>query len=335
MNPRISVIVPVYNTEKYLSECVDSILAQTFTGFELLLIDDGSSDNSGAICDEYAVKDSRIRVFHKLNGGVSSARNLGLDNARGEWIIFIDGDDYWNNPDMLDSLYDMAIRNSLDIVRFEYACISPEGDLSYPSNVLDKVKYNDTDKSTERMLSNIFKDDFFCWLLFIKRSIIGELSFNNKLNFFEDKEFILRMLVLDELKLGYINRPYYIYRKSLDSAIFSSNEKIICDALDLCYCIWDLSHDIVEKNKRIYYIKLAVMSYYTAIWFLGQRRFIKRSIPLIKKTALRRTQKDILNWIHHTPNSQYPIQLYVHPLLGILLLRVKWLIDKIKGLSTL
>lgn len=95
-SPKISVIVPVYNVEKYLRRCIDSILAQTFTGFELLLIDDGSKDKSGEICDEYAKKDSRVRVFHKENGGVSSARNLGLDNALGEWITFVDSDDYVN-----------------------------------------------------------------------------------------------------------------------------------------------------------------------------------------------------------------------------------------------
>ena len=92
--PEISIIVPVYKVEKYLRHCVDSILAQTFTDFELLLIDDGSPDNSGAICDEYAEKDNRVRVFHKENGGVSSARNLGLDNARGTYIMFCDSDDY-------------------------------------------------------------------------------------------------------------------------------------------------------------------------------------------------------------------------------------------------
>ena len=92
-NPKISVIVPVYNAEKYLHRCIDSILAQTFTDFEMLLIDDGSTDKSGDICDEYAKKDKRIRVFHKENGGVSSARNVGLDNAIGEWICFVDSDD--------------------------------------------------------------------------------------------------------------------------------------------------------------------------------------------------------------------------------------------------
>ena len=92
--PKISVIVPVYNAEKSLCRCIDSILTQTYQDFELLLIDDGSKDSSGAICDSYAAKDSRIKVFHKPNGGVSSARNLGIDNAQGEWLTFVDADDW-------------------------------------------------------------------------------------------------------------------------------------------------------------------------------------------------------------------------------------------------
>ena len=114
MQPKISVIVPVYKAEKYLHRCVDSILAQTFTDFELLLINDGSPDNSGVICDEYAQKDNRIRVFHKENGGVSSARNIGLDNAKGEWITFIDSDDYIEQGYFeipLDTTADLLIQN--------------------------------------------------------------------------------------------------------------------------------------------------------------------------------------------------------------------------------
>ena len=91
--PKISVIVPVYKAEKFLAECIESVLAQTFADFELVLVDDGSPDNSGKICDDFATRDSRIRVFHKENGGVSSARKLGLENARGEWITFVDADD--------------------------------------------------------------------------------------------------------------------------------------------------------------------------------------------------------------------------------------------------
>ena len=94
MEPKISIIVPVYNVEQYLERCVESILKQTITNFELILINDGSSDNSGPVCDELSRKDTRIRVHHIQNGGVSNARNLGIQSSRGEWISFIDSDDF-------------------------------------------------------------------------------------------------------------------------------------------------------------------------------------------------------------------------------------------------
>ena len=112
--PKISIIVPVYNTEKYLHRCVDSILSQTFTDFELLLINDGSTDNSASVCDEYVRMDSRVRVFHKKNGGVSSARNLGLDYALGEWITFVDSDD-WLDKQFLFKMYIENI-SSVDLI---------------------------------------------------------------------------------------------------------------------------------------------------------------------------------------------------------------------------
>ena len=91
---KISVIVPIYNTEKYLKRCFDSILSSTYENLEVILVDDGSPDNSGKICDEYAARDSRIRVIHKKNGGLSSARNAGLDIATGDYVTFVDSDDY-------------------------------------------------------------------------------------------------------------------------------------------------------------------------------------------------------------------------------------------------
>lgn len=117
MRPKISIIIPVYNAEKYLRECLDSVLAQTFQDFEVLLINDGSTDNSGQICDEYAEKDKRIKVFHKENGGVSAARNLGIENAKGEWITFVDSDDFigenflWDLHACLDANSDFVITN--------------------------------------------------------------------------------------------------------------------------------------------------------------------------------------------------------------------------------
>ena len=114
--PRLSVIVPVYKVEKYIHKCVDSILNQTFTDFELILVDDGSPDNCGRICDEYAAKDSRVRVIHKKNGGVSDARNVGVVESKGDYISFVDPDDFIKSKesvlkDELHRLYSSNPRN--------------------------------------------------------------------------------------------------------------------------------------------------------------------------------------------------------------------------------
>ena len=111
---RLSVIVPVYNVEKYLKKCIESILAQSFKDFELILIDDGSTDSSGKICDEYEKRDARIIVIHKTNGGLSSARNAGLDIAKGKYIGFVDSDD-WISPQMYEKLILMCEKNDLDM----------------------------------------------------------------------------------------------------------------------------------------------------------------------------------------------------------------------------
>ena len=118
MQALISVIVPVYNVAPYLRQCVDSILSQSYTNLEVLLIDDGSTDESGAICDEYAQQDSRVKVIHKSNGGLSSARNVGLSLASGEWISFVDSDD-WLDTDIYQKCIDELERYpDLDLVRF-------------------------------------------------------------------------------------------------------------------------------------------------------------------------------------------------------------------------
>ncbi len=114
MNPLISVIVPVYNVEEYLPRCIDSIINQTYKNLEIILVDDGSPDNCGKICDEYAKKDSRIVVIHKENGGQSTAKNMALDIAKGEYIGFVDSDDYIA-PNMYEELYQNLIDNQCDI----------------------------------------------------------------------------------------------------------------------------------------------------------------------------------------------------------------------------
>lgn len=117
MSPRVSVIIPIYNVEKYLVRCVESVLGQTLQDIEVILVDDGSPDGSPKMCDEYEAKDSRIKVIHKENGGLASARNAGMDVAEGEYIFFIDSDD-WIDANTLEELVDIAVKYQVDFVRF-------------------------------------------------------------------------------------------------------------------------------------------------------------------------------------------------------------------------
>ena len=114
-NPLISVIIPVYKVEPYLRQCVDSILSQTYTNLEVILVDDGSSDHCPAICDSYATQDSRVRVIHKTNGGLSDARNAALEVCTGDYIAFVDSDD-WIEPEMYTDMMDLMQKQKLDIV---------------------------------------------------------------------------------------------------------------------------------------------------------------------------------------------------------------------------
>lgn len=138
--PELSIIVPVYNVEKYLPKCIDSILAQTFTDFELILIDDGSPDECGEICDEYAIKDSRIKVIHQKNQGVSSARNAGLDIATGTYLGFVDSDD-WIEPEMYEVMIKTVKEKNSDVVICGFNYVNPD-DTFVRSDLINEGAYN-------------------------------------------------------------------------------------------------------------------------------------------------------------------------------------------------
>lgn len=206
--PKISVIVPVYNTEKYLHRCIDSILAQTFTDFEVLLIDDGSTDSSGTICDEYAAKDSRVRVFHKANGGVSSARNLGLDNAKGEWISFVDADD-WVENNWLEILLEIISKDDdLKIVRFGYFC--NEGDLEH--KIVSEQDHILVEKEDFLEQNDVIGYYAMLWNSLFKYDIIGDkVRFDTTLNWSEDFIFSYECYLL-ATKMYISSIPLYHYR---------------------------------------------------------------------------------------------------------------------------
>lgn len=185
-SPLISVIVPVYNAEKTLRQCVDSILNQEYGDIELILVDDGSKDSSPAICEEYAGRDSRVRVFHKDNGGVSSARNLGIDNAQGEWITFIDADDY-----ISESYFDTIDERGEDIFINGYKKFDNAGVVAgKAANELFGIPvFSD-------FISKFVTDSLLrCpWAKFYKRSLIGDLRFLTDMKIGEDAWFVFNYL---------------------------------------------------------------------------------------------------------------------------------------------
>ena len=191
--PKISVIVPVYNVEKYLRQCVDSILVQTFTDFELLLIDDGSTDSSGKLCDEYAEKDARIKVLHQKNGGVGSARNLGLNQAQGEWVCFVDSDD-WLDRNCYSAL--MAETYVADLTYFGCCCCYMDGSrtayIPYDSYSTDR---NQIEQRLYELKCNqqCFEYLGYTWNKLFKKDIIDrhKIRFIENLTVREDEMFTL------------------------------------------------------------------------------------------------------------------------------------------------
>lgn len=213
MRPKISIIIPIYKAEKFIYNCLDSIINQTFTDWEALLIDDGSPDNSGLICDEYATKDSRFKVFHKNNGGVSSARNLGLENAQGEWVTFVDADD-WIEQNVLSIVKDIQSKPSVDFIQYGYQRVA--------NNCITHSNYLPAE--TLHLTSDEYCNTRYyhcgCWGYFIKRELIEkyQVRFPTNIKYGEDQAFILKMLLLS--KECYVSNIYgYNYFDNPGSAM--------------------------------------------------------------------------------------------------------------------
>lgn len=226
MNPKISVIVPVYKAEKYLHRCVDSILAQTFTDFEVLLIDDGSPDRSGEICDEYAEKDTRITVLHQINKGVSSARNNGLDNANGEYILFLDSDD-WLDFDCIGFCINEMQRTDADIMQFPTIRVTSE---EYNKNTVATIKNGILHNTKEYIAQNIY---FVCiGGTVIKKEIIdaGKIRFRDDIKLAEDQIFIMDCLKRSTTVYR-TNYPFYKYFVNDSGATSNSKSQPMIDSV--------------------------------------------------------------------------------------------------------
>lgn len=205
--PAISIICPVYNVASLLKRCVDGIILQTFTDWELILIDDGSTDISGSICDQYATLDHRIKVFHKKNEGVSSARQTGSDRASGEYIIHVDPDDYVESS-MLECLYNKAITTNADVVICDFYVDELNGKIRLVHQNLASTRSESVLRSL--LLRRIHGS---CWNKLVRKScyVKYEVHFPSKINYCEDQLFWVQLLKHEDIKIVYDPHAYYHY----------------------------------------------------------------------------------------------------------------------------
>lgn len=251
----ISIIVPVYNVEKYISRCIESIINQSFSSFELILVDDGSPDSCGEICDYYAKKDSRIKVIHKQNEGLSSARNSGIEVAKGEYIAFVDSDDYIHR-DMYKNLYDAAIKNKSDIVVCDYKKVYD----SYEIDENIKLKpYESKNMTNIEALNKLYESDkgiyIVAWNKLYKKTIFNELRYNN--GRIHEDEFIIHKLLYNSKVITYINLELYYYFQRPDSIMGQKGLKSKIDIITafkerMEFMYINNLHDLTKKSAKVY-----------------------------------------------------------------------------------
>lgn len=289
--PRVSIIVPVYNVDSYIRKCIDSILTQTYTDYELILVDDGSTDMSGDICEKYSVKDSRVKVIHKINGGQSSARNIGIDNAKGEYLSFIDADDYVS-PIMIETLLNLIDNNNADISECGYITVNKEIE-----TVCDFGKDVEMGAGNYLIEKFINADIFYgvCTKLF-KKSLFDNTRFPNG-RIYEDTWMTL-YFCLSSLKYVRTQQPLYYYFQRENSTLHSelNNRKareFIILLENLLKLVDNKVNDIGIK-KRIY---KRIMEN-SVFWYLGLALSDKRNIRRIySKLYLRRMDYGIIDCI--------------------------------------
>lgn len=252
MNPQISVIVPIYNVEQYLPVCIESILAQTFPDWEMILVNDGSPDNSWQICQQYRQQDSRIRLVTKENGGLSSARNAGLEVARGQYVMFVDSDDYVE-PDCLESAYTAICRAGADLYIGGFYEYYEKENRKTPKCIARSREY-----SVQELL-NRYEIDYpshwvsLAWGKLYKRQIIQEnhLRFDTTLRYKEDAPFVYTYMGFAD-KVFFDAKPICCYRLFREGAL---NLKVHTDMYAINCKVYKIKRDLMIQKQcpaRVY-----------------------------------------------------------------------------------
>lgn len=315
----ISVVIPIYNVEKYLEECIQSIVTQTFRDIEMILVDDGSTDSSGLICDQWMQKDERIKVIHKKNGGLSSARNAGIDAARGKYIIFVDSDDYWIGTDCLAYLYDTAVKFDADVVRGEYIAVNEKGE-RIKTIAKNKLEYSNRPLDSSTFYSKAIARENFSVLFFFKIDSIGTLRFDEDRKFQEDIDFNIKYFSSIR-KCIYIDNRFYAYRKREASIVTTPRISNLEDSFSLCDTFRKFSEITKDVKLKSIYQYNSVMMYYWTLETLAYNPYYANHLAIITDLSICERQKQVAEWARKD-QRQYPLYIYINPYIGTKILRI-------------
>lgn len=269
---KVSIIIPVYNVCNYLRECVDSILSQSYHNYEIILVDDGSTDGSEKICDDLALNDTRIKVFHKENSGLPAARNFGILHATGDYLMFLDSDDYWCDVRGLEKLLYTALITSADVVRGEYKEVDESGELLYQKDNSSKSEFENKPLSNDIFFEKIVNGSFFVWLLLVKKEVFNDLMFDESQRFLEDVEFDIRLYMRD-LVFSYNSSCFYAYRKRTGSIMNTFNLKRLVYNLRIVDSFWVNSIKTTNINLRKQYRAFSIDVYFSLLKSLTDKYF--------------------------------------------------------------
>ena len=302
---------------------MDSVLAQTVTDFECLLIDDGSTDKSGEICDEYAAGDSRIRVFHKENGGPSAARNLGLNQAIGQYVIFQDADDYLIDNEAYLKLITYAVQNNLDILRFDYSIVDKDGNLNMRKSLDKKAHLCGIVFSPAVLVHEAFCGEWFTVLCIIKRTIIGNIRFNPHLTFLEDMDFYARLLASANIRCGYMPEIFYAYCQTDNSLSKSGSDTNFVCSFALCDVFAELAYVATDQDLSEIYRYNSVMMYYWTLCSVSDVHYSHR-IEIIRKYGIKDIHRRTLRRLNKVRGiGKYLLFIIPSPTIALSLLRLK------------
>lgn len=297
----ISIIVPVYNVARWLNECVNSVLRQTYTDWELLLIDDGSTDASPVLCDNYAAADSRIRVVHQPNAGASAARNVGLNMAHGEYFMFLDSDDYWYVSDALAQLLCVAEEHKADVVRGEYKAVDSLGNDLFTRPVpRESQPYVNRLLTSGEYVKYAIHDENFMVLSLYRRECFTDLRFEEGRAFVEDLELNARLYVKRWRCVYVPNVRFYAYRKLSTSVSNQGNPKVIEGSFSMCDKFANLSNQCEDALLAEYYRYYSVMMYLWTLRTLSENPYYEHRLQYVTRLHLsqlqRTTFKRMVRW---------------------------------------